>query len=407
MLAKASERLGLYLLDKNSRLFLFGFLVSQLCGDLFKFCFAVFLLFNNKSLILFSGYISIEYILNAILGPKIGSVCDSFSRKSLMIYMDISRGILMIFCVLLLQNSNKYLFLIIFLISFVDQVLYLIFYYASIGLVKELSRNEKELVTLNTNIALIKKISTAFGSLIGAIFTKIENFIIIIMLLNSFSFTVSAFFETKIKIVKRIELERKKLSRSLVQTFQMFKNNKLLLFLVILLIHINALYVLTLDVFVTYRLTVTNNIFILSYIKVIIILSGILGSLYLNKKKKDIKNFSFVFLLYFIMIALNFVLIYKLNVFSIIVIFILTFIIGFLMIETSVVTTSYILNLCNYDNVSGSFAIIQTILTGLVPFFSILGAYLVEKIIMIYVFVLVISCALIINIRNKIKCLNQ
>lgn len=396
MLAKKNN-----ILNKNSRLMLYGFSVSQICGEIFKFAFSIYFLSYYDSLILFSGYISLEYLFNLLLGTVIGNFCDNHSRKNIMAFSDFFRGILMIVVLFLFIKGNCF-WLIFVLVSLIDPIPYLFFYYASYGLVKEITETESELVLLNSRISLVKKFSVALGSLVAAMITTVSNYyMLIIIIFNIASFLISAYFETKINSKSYIRTNKRRVRDSLKNTIFMIKEDFRLQVLIILLICINSIYGLTIDVFLTYKLTVNDYILQLSYVKTAITVSGILTSIYLTRKTMDFEDFRITFILFLLLIPINLLLILPITTNMVVIIILYCFVLGMISIKSALLSSTYIINACNVSNVSSSFAIIQTILTLFVPFTSLFGSVLIEKYLSIYLFILFILMLMVVILYFK------
>jgi MFS family permease len=178
----------------NSLLLLLGQLVSQTGDQIYNVALIWWVIKKNGSAEIL-GVLGTVYIIPSIfIGPFLGAISDRLNKKSIIIFMDFIRGILMIYIGIMALNdllSNFHLIINTFIIGICSAM----FDPTVIACLPNIVHEEKKVFKLQSMMELIRNFVIIFGPICGGIILSMFK-PEIAFILNGISFLISAISET-------------------------------------------------------------------------------------------------------------------------------------------------------------------------------------------------------------------
>lgn len=302
---------------QNFILYLSGKVVSLLGTSIYTFAIGFYILKETGSGQIFSINLLLAILPKIIVSPIVGSLADRYSRKKLVVSLDLLSGLLMLTVYFISYKTGMTISLIYLSTFFLNllNVSFDIVFNASLPNIV-LKENLGKLNSYSqTGSSLSRIIGRAFG---GIVFVLID--IRLFILINGISFILSAFSESFIKFkynnqqstLNRNFKNENKLISSLNEGFIYFRKNKLLKSLLIYVLSMNFFFAFFNTMFpyiMVNELEVPEQIygFIQSSLSLgAVVISIILGKQNIKFTKKVLRNgyFSICFLWFLLSLPL-------------------------------------------------------------------------------------------------------
>lgn len=195
---------------RNIFVYSLGTGISAFGSSIYVFAMSLYILKTYDS----SGSYAINLVMGSIpliiFSPIAGILCDKFSKKKIIIVMDVMNGIIFLSLYLLKMKGILGLHLI-YVTTLISSVFMVIFFVATEALKPELVE-ERNLVNINSIGRIINSTSMIMGPVLGGVvysFMEIEIF----MLINGVSFLTSAALEMILEVRnKNMRKENNKVS---------------------------------------------------------------------------------------------------------------------------------------------------------------------------------------------------
>lgn len=180
------------IIKRNLFLYVIGTTTSKFGSEIYMFAMSLFILKTTGSGIAFSIALITKYLPGAILSPIAGAIADKFSRKKLIIGMDVLAGIVMMLHMtytLCIENNCIAVYIAIFVLSCISTMFGITVKAAKPNLV-----NRDNLTKINSYGHMVNSIAQICSPLLtGFVYLNIN--LSIFMLINGLSFFVSALTE--------------------------------------------------------------------------------------------------------------------------------------------------------------------------------------------------------------------
>ncbi len=322
------------------------------------------------------GYVSIPFIVNILLGPYIGKLCDQISRKKIMVYSDLISGIIMLIVVAVFSIYKSQV--IFYFATFMMTITSIFFQYASFGLIKQICK-EEELQDMNSLTMITSLFVQTLGFLVGAVI--IDYLVIeVIIFINAISFILSAFFENKIDegdyLIKSTNQSEK---TSLLSNVKVFFLQTHMVKLLIITICTSLIYVSNVRILYLHMYTMWDVKVVYSVILIMLLVAPLLVSFI--KKSSDIINDLFVYTTIGILgfTSTNIILLFEPNIMINLIQFILVGVAAIGMTKSAIDTFTILHKSSDNTNVSSFRAIFKTIGHLFTPFYIIIYSSILSK----------------------------
>ena len=188
------------LLKNSNFLILFmGKLISQLGDVIYNIAIGWYILSITGSATQMSIYMSIGIIVYVIMCPIGGVICDRMDRKSILIWMDLIRGIVVI-TIGILMHLNVQAIWLFYIAASILSICGALFVPASNSIVPLIVK-EKQLAKANSVGASISSLANLVGLVAGGILYALVG-IKVIFIINAFSYIFCGLLEIFIKLPK-------------------------------------------------------------------------------------------------------------------------------------------------------------------------------------------------------------
>ncbi len=213
--------------NKNYMLLIIGNLVSLLGSNIQQFVLSLYVLAITGSATIFASMLAISILPRIILSPIAGVFGDWFDRKKSIIILDSINGILLlVFAYVTFKNSGLSIGLIYLLVIALE--ITEIFFHSSMSAVLPSVVKREEYLDANSLRSMVISIGQLMAPIIGAIIYGAFG-LLIALIINAFSFLISAISESFIKIPKT-NIEKsgrtiKDFKKDLFDGFNIIRNN--------------------------------------------------------------------------------------------------------------------------------------------------------------------------------------
>ena len=186
--------------QKDFTLLMLGKLASLLGSNMQQFALSLYVLALTGSATIFASMLSISIIPRLLLSPVAGVFGDWFNRKITIVSLDFLNSIILaLFAVVFFINGNLSLLMIYFLVIILE--ITEIFFDSSMAAVMPSIVKKDDYLEANTLRSLVTSIGLLLAPVLAAIIYGIHG-LLLVLIINSVSFLLSAFSELFIKIPK-------------------------------------------------------------------------------------------------------------------------------------------------------------------------------------------------------------
>lgn len=184
-------------LNRNYLLLFFGKITSQLLDQIYAFAISWYILDITKSSFQMAIFLVINYIISTIVSPFGGIIADRVNRKSLMVWMDVIRG-LTVFIIAILLYQNLLQIWMLYISAIVMGVCGAIFAPAASAIIPNIV-NDEQLTQASSVEQFVSSFCMMAGMLISGFLYNLIG-IGMIFILNALSYLISAVSEYYIVI---------------------------------------------------------------------------------------------------------------------------------------------------------------------------------------------------------------
>lgn len=192
------------------RRLIFGKLVSMLGSNIMQFALSLYVLSQTGSAALFASMLSISIIPRLLLSPFAGVVSDRFSRKTLIVSLDIMSGLVMFVAGLFWISQGQALSILSIYIIIIALEMIEIFFHAAMSAVLPSIVKREELLQANSYQTVVLNIGQLLAPVIAALLYTYTDMLWILWI-NAGCFILSSLSEMTIAIPKT-ERSNEKLS---------------------------------------------------------------------------------------------------------------------------------------------------------------------------------------------------
>ena len=210
------------LFNKNFFLLWQGQFVSQIGSQAFAIAMMFWIKHETGSASLMGLIMTVSMLPAVILGPIAGTFSDQYSRRKIIIYSDVFRGIPVIFLALMIffiSVSTKVIIVCLFIVSLILGILSAFFMPAIGAAIPDIVPREK-VSAANSLSQSTRQISLFIGQALGGYLFVILG-APVLFLIDGITYLFSAFSESFIKIPQKIPEKSEFLSEKFIQ----FKND--------------------------------------------------------------------------------------------------------------------------------------------------------------------------------------
>lgn len=225
--------------NKNYILFLQGQLVSTFGDALYTIAISFFILNLTGSSTLVGTIMGIVTIPRILLGPVAGVVVDRYSKKKLIIFCDLIRGIAIIFISFMAYQGSLKIWMLL-LVAIIEGIC-AAFFNPSMETVMPKLVDEENLVQANSIFNMLASGVDILGQTLGGILYKLLGGPLI-FLANGISYILSAGSETFISIPKNNENKENTFSEDIKDGIKYVKNDNGLFLLLFMSFFLNFIF---------------------------------------------------------------------------------------------------------------------------------------------------------------------
>lgn len=184
--------------NKNLALTVLGRFVSNFGTYIQSFVLSLYVLNTTGSATLFASVLAVAYIPRLLIGPFAGVIVDRFDKKKIIVGLDILSGVVMMLFALYYFVQGQ---IPIWLIIVVELIMALIniFFSPAIGTVIPTVVEKENLAEANSANAFLDSISNIGAPVVAGLLYGVFG-MLVILVLNSFSFFISAISESFIQL---------------------------------------------------------------------------------------------------------------------------------------------------------------------------------------------------------------
>ena len=183
------------------RRLIFGKLVSMLGSNIMQFALSLYVLSQTGSAALFASMLSISIIPRLLLSPFAGVVSDRFSRKTLIVSLDIMSGLVMFVAGLFWISQGQALSILSIYIIIIALEMIEIFFHAAMSAVLPSIVKREELLQANSYQTVVLNIGQLLAPVIAALLYTHTDMLWILWI-NAGCFILSSLSEMTIAIPK-------------------------------------------------------------------------------------------------------------------------------------------------------------------------------------------------------------
>lgn len=183
------------------RRLIFGKLVSMLGSNIMQFALSLYVLSQTGSAALFASMLSISIIPRLLLSPFAGVVSDRFSRKTLIVSLDIMSGLVMFVAGLFWISQGQALSILSIYIIIIALEMIEIFFHAAMSAVLPSIVKREELLQANSYQTVVLNIGQLLAPVIAALLYTYTDMLWILWI-NAGCFILSSLSEMTIAIPK-------------------------------------------------------------------------------------------------------------------------------------------------------------------------------------------------------------
>ena len=183
------------------RRLIFGKLVSMLGSNIMQFALSLYVLSQTGSAALFASMLSISIIPRLLLSPFAGVVSDRFSRKTLIVSLDIMSGLVMFVAGLFWISQGQALSILSIYIIIIALEMIEIFFHSAMSAVLPSIVKREELLQANSYQTVVLNIGQLLAPVIAALLYTHTDMLWILWI-NAGCFILSSLSEMTIAIPK-------------------------------------------------------------------------------------------------------------------------------------------------------------------------------------------------------------
>lgn len=193
--------------DKNFTLLMLGKLVSLIGSDMQSFALSLYVLKITGSATKFASVLSLTIIPRLVLGPIAGVFTDWFDRKKIIVSFDFINGIVIGIYATIFYFTGELTMTSIYILVFLLAMTSLVFQPAISTVIPSIVKKEN-LVDANGINSMVMSVGSLIAPMLAGILMGIEG-MLIIFIINSISFILSAVSEIFINIPKKNKMPDK------------------------------------------------------------------------------------------------------------------------------------------------------------------------------------------------------
>jgi len=186
--------------NRNFLLVFTGKIISMVGDNLYIFALGWFVLSVTHSSLQMGIVLTLGLLPAVILGPVAGIIADKYSRKNIMITMDILRFLIVIALAVLLKNNMLQIWLV-YIGTVVLGICSAVFNPAASSIIPNIVK-EEQLTQAISKDQFLWSFCSIFGMVAGGILYGLLG-ITMIFIINAFSFLISAVLEFLLKVPER------------------------------------------------------------------------------------------------------------------------------------------------------------------------------------------------------------
>lgn len=183
---------------RDFRDLMIGKAISMIGSNVQQFALSLYVLSTTQSATLFASMLAISILPRILLSPIAGVFGDWFDRKKMIVRLDIINGLLIGSYALYFYLSGSLslwsIYLLVILLEIIE-----VFFGSAMGAVIPSMVKKEELIEANRSRSMIMSLANMLAPVLASALYGIFG-LFIVLIVNSISFLVSAFFESRIHI---------------------------------------------------------------------------------------------------------------------------------------------------------------------------------------------------------------